>query len=56
MTRWVLATSDIVRDDWWAVLAVALAVVFAARYAFERRRGVGAGIARCCACRASAIL
>jgi general secretion pathway protein F len=39
MTRWVLATSDIVRDDWWAVLAVALAVVFAARYALRTPSG-----------------
>ena len=39
MTRWVLATSDIVRDDWWAVLAVMLVVVFAARYALRTPSG-----------------
>ena len=38
-TRWVLATSDIVRDDWWALLAATLVVVFAARYALRTSSG-----------------
>jgi general secretion pathway protein F len=33
MTRWVLATSDIFRDDWWALAALTLMLVVAARYA-----------------------
>ena len=37
-----MATSDIVRDDWWAVLAVALAVVFAAPYALRTPVGASA--------------
>lgn len=39
MTRWVLATSDIVRDAWWALAIVALALVLAARAAVRSPAG-----------------
>jgi general secretion pathway protein F len=39
MTRWVLAVSDIFRDDWWALAAVTLGLVIAARYAVRSPAG-----------------
>jgi general secretion pathway protein F len=39
MTRWVLATSDIFRDDWWAIAALTLMLALAARYALRTPSG-----------------
>ncbi|HEY1503468.1 MAG TPA: type II secretion system F family protein [Stellaceae bacterium] len=39
MTRWVLATSDVFRDDWWALAILALALILGARYALRSPAG-----------------
>ena len=39
MTRWVLATSELFRDDWWAIAGVTLALVLAARHALRTPAG-----------------
>jgi general secretion pathway protein F len=38
-TRLVLATSDLFRDDWWAMIAAALAIVLAIRYVLQSPAG-----------------
>ena len=39
MTRWVLASSDIFHDEWWALAAVTLVLILAARYALRSPAG-----------------
>ncbi len=39
MTRWVLATSGAVRNDWWALALVMLALVLAARHVLRSPTG-----------------
>ena len=39
MTRWVMATSDVVRDDWWLLIVATLAAVLAVRFAVRTPAG-----------------